>query len=174
MLSTKLRDNSNLQLCDGQVLVNINDSPNSILLLRSTASRGDSQCFCKHSEEDVLESVFECWNRTLRRFARNDILIILFVPFPPACGERLLCRRSRRCFLSFFCSFFFFISWNESHPIFTVHLPSTVDYVCRMHNAAARSRAAIFSKRFRNQCLESVAYAHGMHTRNTFVSNRLN
>lgn len=61
MLSTELRDNSNLQLHDGRVLVDINDSPNSIPLLRSTASRGNSQCFCKHSE-DVLESVFECRN----------------------------------------------------------------------------------------------------------------
>lgn len=75
VLSTELRDNSNLQLCDGRVLVDINDSSNSILLLRSTASRGDSQCFCKHSEEDVLESVFECWNR---HFAKNDILIAFF------------------------------------------------------------------------------------------------
>lgn len=113
------------------------------------------------------------------RFTRNDILIISFFVIPIAtCGERLLSCRSRRYFLSrvvlFLDYFFFHIPWNESRSMFTVHLPSAADYVCRMRNAAARSRTAIFSKRFRNQCLESVGYARGMHARNTFVSSRLN
>lgn len=135
-------------------------------------SRG---CFCKHFEEDVLESVFECWNRTL---PRNDILIRFFVPVPPDCGERLLSRRSQRYFLPrtvFFVQFFFHISILKRIAFYVCRAPTVaVDYVCRMHNAAARSRTAIFSKRFRNQCLESVGYAHGMYARNTFVSNRLN
>lgn len=42
------------------VTADINDSPNSASLFRSTTSRvRSSQCFRKHRDEDVLESIFE-------------------------------------------------------------------------------------------------------------------
>jgi len=173
VLSTELRDNSNLQLRDGRVSVDINDSPNSIPLLKIySISRGFSMLLqtlrrrCPRVRLRVLESYTTA-------FARNDILITFFCTIFQlvATDYYLIDRNTIFCCAFSSCKFFFFIFlfWNESRSV--CRAPN-IRRRLGMYNAAARS--CIFSKRFRNQCFENVGYARGMHARNTFVSSRLN